>query len=288
MIAPPIIFLIVSIVLWQLAGAVFMPELLANRIFEILPVATIETGVRWLGPLAKQLALCQRRGRLLWDLLWIRTRLGTGWKRTFGNVWLGALVLWSANVLILFPLAGKGLFGIGLPQGGLSASVLLFASHWIYARMLQLQAPRRQPLSPAARRGFIVAAGLAIVATGKRAYDIWFRPAGRIDRGTGQFPSITGLSKEITPADEFYTVSKNSVDPVVTAPDWKLTVDGSVDNPSSLSMDGPPQNGRKLSMYATLACISNEVGGTLDRQCALDGRASNECPQCGRHGEVDA
>src|SRR2546421_8262627 len=53
-IVPPIVFLIVSIVLWQLAGAGFMTELLGHGLLEILPAAVIETGKRWLGPPATQ------------------------------------------------------------------------------------------------------------------------------------------------------------------------------------------------------------------------------------------
>ena len=51
----------------------------------------------------------------------------------------GAGVLWLVNVLLLFPLAGKGVFGHRLPQGALSATLFLFAAHWIFARMLQMQ-----------------------------------------------------------------------------------------------------------------------------------------------------
>ncbi len=260
MIVPPIVFLITSVVLWQLANAVFMPELLANRLFELLPAAFIERGVQLLGPLAKQLAFANVTilyfgAYFVFSFLWERLRA------IFGNVWIASLTLWGVNVLVLFPVAGKGVFGSQLPQGPFSASLFLFAAHWIFARMLQLQAPSRQPLTAAARRGFLLAAALAVAAAGKRVYDIWFRPSGRVRNGTGVFPNITGLSKEITPADEFYTVSKNSVDPVVTASDWKLKVDGTVEKPLTLTMSELRTMG-VLSMYATLACISNEVGGS--------------------------
>jgi DMSO/TMAO reductase YedYZ molybdopterin-dependent catalytic subunit len=259
MIVPPIVFVVTSIVLWQLANAIFMPELLANRLFEILPASFIERGVQLLGPLAKQLAFANVAILYFglyfaFSLLWDRLRAA------FGGVWLAAMTLWAANVLVLFPLSGQGLFGYRLSQGAFSASLFLFASHWIFARMLQLQAPSRRPLSGSARRGFMVAAGLALAAAGKRAYDIWFRPAGRIENGSGVFPNITGLSKEVTPAGEFYTVSKNSVDPAVTAAGWSLKVDGTVQKPLSLPMAELRQMGM-LSMYATLACISNNVGG---------------------------
>ena len=259
MVVPPLVYLVVSIMLWFLANAIFMPKLLANRLFEILPVSFIERGVQLLGPLAKQLAFVNVAivyfgAYFAFAFLWDRL------KRTFGNAWIASLSLWGVNVLILFPLAGKGLFGSAMPQGVFSSCVFLFAAHWMFARLLQIQVPNAQPLKRSSRRVFIVAAGLAVVAAVKRTYDIWFRPAGRIENGTGVFPDITGLSKEITPTDEFYTVSKNSVDPVVTAADWSLKVDGLVTAPVTFTM-AELRKMSVLSMYATLSCISNEVGG---------------------------
>jgi DMSO/TMAO reductase YedYZ molybdopterin-dependent catalytic subunit len=126
--------------------------------------------------------------------------------------------------------------------------------------MLQMQTPRTQPMNSTARRVLILAAAIGVVAAVKRAYDTWFRPSGKIEQGTGTFPDLTGLSKEITPADEFYTVSKNSVDPVVREAVWKLEIGGEVKNPGSFTME-ELRKMRVLSMYATLSCISNEVGG---------------------------
>ena len=236
-----------------------MPELLANRLFEILPASTIEHGVQMMGPLAKQLAfanvvLFYFLPYFIFAFTWHRLRC------FFGSAFFGAAALWGANVLVLFPLADKGVFGAQLPQGPFAACFFLFVSHWMFARMLQIQEPRSQALTPAGRRVFFVAVGIGIIAAVKRGYDVWFRPAGRIVKGTGVFPNLTGLSKEITPADEFYTVSKNSVDPVVTAAGWKLDISGLGAKPVSLTMSDL----RKmpvLSMFATLSCISNEVGG---------------------------
>src|SRR5438552_7045245 len=115
MIGPPIVFVVTSIVLWQLAGAVFMPELLANRLFEVLPASFIERGVQLLGPLAKQLAFANVAiiyfgAYFLFVFCWERLR------RVFGNAWVGGFTLWGLNVLILFPVAGKGPFCVQLPQ----------------------------------------------------------------------------------------------------------------------------------------------------------------------------
>ena len=136
MLAPPIGFLIVSVVLWQTFNAAFMPELLANRLLQVLPEWLVGPGGGSFGPLAKQLALVNFAvlyfgGYFAFSFFWKRL------KRTLRNPFYGALVLWFANLLILFPLAGRGLFGYRLPQGAVSASIFLLASHWVFARSLQ-------------------------------------------------------------------------------------------------------------------------------------------------------
>jgi len=259
MIVPPLVFLVVSFVLWQLANAIFIPELLANRLFEILPVSFIEWGVQLMGSLAKQLAFANV------TLIYFGSyfAFAFNWERLrpfFKHSFIGAISLWGVNVLVLLPLAGKGVFGYDLPQGPYAACLLLFVAHWIFARLLHAQAPRSEPMTASSRRIFVVAIGIAALALVKRGYDYWFRPDGRVENGTGIFPSITGLSKEITPSDEFYTVSKNSVDPLVMRVDWKLRIDGLVTTPSDFTLDDLRKM-QVLSVFATLACISNEVGG---------------------------
>jgi DMSO/TMAO reductase YedYZ molybdopterin-dependent catalytic subunit len=70
------------------------------------------------------------------------------------------------------------------------------------------------------------------------------------------------LSPEVTPAGNFYVVSKNFVDPTVAAAGWRLAVDGLADNP--LSLDYPGLQALPATIeYVTLECISNDVGGDL-------------------------
>jgi len=52
----PLVYFVVTMLLWKIGGGIFMPELLANRMFEIFPVSFIEFAVQMLGPLAKELA----------------------------------------------------------------------------------------------------------------------------------------------------------------------------------------------------------------------------------------
>jgi DMSO/TMAO reductase YedYZ molybdopterin-dependent catalytic subunit len=73
---------------------------------------------------------------------------------------------------------------------------------------------------------------------------------------------LKGIAREVTPTADFYTVSKNFIDPAVAVGGWRLKIDGSVDAPMELTYDQltslPASEG-----YYTLMCISNEVGGEL-------------------------
>jgi DMSO/TMAO reductase YedYZ molybdopterin-dependent catalytic subunit len=73
---------------------------------------------------------------------------------------------------------------------------------------------------------------------------------------------LKGISPEVTDVADFYTVSKNFIDPSVAVGGWRLKIDGLVDRPMELTYDQltalPASDG-----YYTLMCISNEIGGDL-------------------------
>lgn len=75
--------------------------------------------------------------------------------------------------------------------------------------------------------------------------------------------SIPGLSPEVTPVGDFYTVSKNLWDPTVDARNWMLEVGGLVHRPYVIGYDQLTRNGPTVTEYVTLTCISNPVGGLL-------------------------
>ena len=70
------------------------------------------------------------------------------------------------------------------------------------------------------------------------------------------------LSSEVTPNEEFYTVSKNFIDPDVRLSQWSLAIDGLVDKPTVLEFD-EIRAMPSVEKYVTLECISNEIGGDL-------------------------
>jgi DMSO/TMAO reductase YedYZ molybdopterin-dependent catalytic subunit len=74
--------------------------------------------------------------------------------------------------------------------------------------------------------------------------------------------SIPGLARVVTPNDRFYRIDTALIVPEVDPADWRLRVHGMVADEFELTWDEllalPLQES-----WTTLACVSNEVGGTL-------------------------
>jgi DMSO/TMAO reductase YedYZ molybdopterin-dependent catalytic subunit len=87
----------------------------------------------------------------------------------------------------------------------------------------------------------------------------------------GAIQPVQFLSPEVTSNDQFYIVSKNLfTDPTVNASSWRLTVDGQVDNPFTLTYQDLLAQPMK-QQYESLMCISNQVGGDLISNALWEG-----------------
>ena len=80
--------------------------------------------------------------------------------------------------------------------------------------------------------------------------------------GPGHAFDVAGISPVITPNEEFYRIDTALVVPRIDPGDWSMRIHGMVANEVRVSYDDI------LAMdlveeYSTLACVSNEVGGTL-------------------------
>jgi DMSO/TMAO reductase YedYZ molybdopterin-dependent catalytic subunit len=82
-----------------------------------------------------------------------------------------------------------------------------------------------------------------------------------IPEGNG-FAAPPGLSSYLTPTEHFYVISKNLVDPNVTANGWTLEIKGLVDRPGKFSY-ADITSMPSTDVFATLECVSNAVGGDL-------------------------
>jgi DMSO/TMAO reductase YedYZ molybdopterin-dependent catalytic subunit len=70
------------------------------------------------------------------------------------------------------------------------------------------------------------------------------------------------LSAKVTPNDKFYRVDVNVLAPSIDASGWALNLHGLVSNPTIISYD-QLLSLQSVTEYATLECVSNEVGGDL-------------------------
>lgn len=73
---------------------------------------------------------------------------------------------------------------------------------------------------------------------------------------------ITGLHPVVTPAADFYRIDTALSVPLVNADEWKLKVTGLVDREVEISFAELLAKPLQES-FVTLACVSNEVGGSL-------------------------
>ena len=262
--------------------APLVPELAAQFIFAVAPMWMVELAVGMLGPFAKHLAFLACTVVYLIALLaaaiaYLRMfpRRGSGFAQNVSPVAFAILILLVTELLLL-PAIGGGIFGSRLRQGALITSVSLLIVHAVYGVALLVAAISyfdrpssvTSTSSIISRRRVVRGVGYAVLLIG--VYDIgksligtWLQSgSGRVKRGNGVFPNIDNLALEITPTPDFYQVSKNAFDPQVDVRRWKLEVAGNVDNPLSLTYDDVKAL-PSVEQHATLACISNEVGGDL-------------------------
>lgn len=262
--------------------APLVPELMAHLLFSISPIILVEIAVGFLGSFAKHM------GFLACLVLYVTllTAAAIGYLRflapRFNKINMSFLLMAFAFAVfvvtgvVIFPLLGGGVFGQYLQQGAASTLISQLIIHAVYGAALvtlsRLYAERPEVAaannSRLSRRRVMRAVGYSVLAIG--IYDIgktllgsWLeRGAGRVKAGTGAFPEIEGLALEVTPNEDFYVVSKNPFDPRVDAKRWRLQIGGLVENSFSLSFDEMKAL-PSIDQYATLCCISNDVGGDL-------------------------
>jgi DMSO/TMAO reductase YedYZ molybdopterin-dependent catalytic subunit len=131
-------------------------------------------------------------------------------------------------------------------------------------------APAAAPAGPAAATepnpGAVAAANPGAAATTPRGVPSINAPSVPMtilaDKPAAAPFDVPKLSYEVFTPKEFYTVSKNLIDPSVDMAKWSLQIDGLVERPTTYlysDMTSLPT----YSDYYTLQCISNTVGGDL-------------------------
>jgi DMSO/TMAO reductase YedYZ molybdopterin-dependent catalytic subunit len=208
-------------------------------------------------------------------------------------VWglIGSLILFGIGLLVEIQL--------GFPQAGVALTaawmlILLFGWGWLLGRMVgEDQKPDAEitPAQNASRRQFLGwlvsgSVGFALLAAGisytnrKRSLPVTGAPPSPDQiptqvadtSGPASSPSTADLSKrfqpvrgtrtELTPTDQFYRIDINTQVPTTSIADWRLQLDGLVNQPLNLTLD-EIRALPSVSEALTMSCISNEVGGDL-------------------------
>jgi DMSO/TMAO reductase YedYZ molybdopterin-dependent catalytic subunit len=256
-----------------------VPELVADRIFALLPISLIEFGVQTVGIYAKKIAFVG----CVFLFIAVASLVGALACRVFKNlperpiragVFLYAAAFWYVSLGLAMPGFASAIFTGVTIQMALGAIVLL-AIYIIYGVALGPSLAHLARRSEAeslttviSRRALL--ASLAVVAAGSFLYTFLGKFStqisrgirGRVADGDGIFPNINGLSLEVTPTPDFYHVSKNVIDPEVDVTGWSLEIKGLVSQPLKLS-HADIKAMESVEEYATLECISNPVGGDL-------------------------
>jgi DMSO/TMAO reductase YedYZ molybdopterin-dependent catalytic subunit len=239
-------------------------------------------GQAFLVAIAAALIDCSLANR--WRALWTRGMVRAA---TFG------LAIWILNgiVFLEFQRAGPGKPGEALDMAQALAMALSAAcSGLIFAAVSAAAEGWRAPhdaeslysgVTPDESRRRLVAAIVAVGTVGwsggllAKAIEAIGEQGSPVSRGAAgtevgasgipeesAFKAPSGVSSYITPTEHFYVISKNLIDPNVSANGWSLEIKGHVDRAIRFSYSDltamPP-----AEVFATLECVSNSVGGDL-------------------------
>ncbi len=246
---------------------VFLPEVAVDFVVDLIPGTAESFFVTRMGEGAKLLAIVVAvvvflllPGVYALFFRWFQARLPS--RLTIGLVYsLGPTAI---ALFMILPLLGGGFAGLRTPAGPAGALLSQLLGSSLYATLLDyflVEVAERYPegFSPS-RRHFIAVAAGALGALALAIYGFGFLVARQ---ARSVFSSVQELfSKEVTPTEEFYVVSKNVIDPMVDSATWQLDVDGLVSSPGTYTYDELLTRLNKEE-FVTLECVSNEVGGNL-------------------------
>lgn len=211
--------------------------------------------------------------------------LGTAARRSFAAAALGFAVVGVLGFLaaVGIPAANPSIVAA---QAALAVGAGIQVLSWSQDRMRQIRSTEvagSRPGTDPVRRSFLLRTGaLSVAAAATGLAGRWLLERGRVAPDTGSAPSIpsadrpaaqiaagqdlSGATPGLTPLvvgnDAFYRIDTALLTPSVDVATWTLRVHGLVDHEISLSwadLIALPL----IEQYVTIACVSNEVGGSL-------------------------
>ena len=263
-------------------------EPLTDMLVQVTPLTLASVLLNSLGPLARPLgliggaAICLPLGGVLALLAPAQERPARESRRRWWLRWtlteaMGALAVSPLALLAYFPQQAWGAW----LSGALFAPALWQTRRW-YARLRRPDsalvdvdnassaAPARVSRRAVLRHvvdGSIVGASFLIFGS----FNVWSAAIGSL-LGRGETTSqlfrytppgariagfpVAGVEPEVSPATNFYVVSKNAVDPTFEAADWTLRISGLVQTPLSVAYSELLALPRQ-DQYVTLRCVDN-------------------------------
>ena len=244
-----------------------IPELMAQKLFATITPKLFSFFIGLLGFYAKPLAFIAS----LVIFIAFMTALGTLFPfalklfkgRAKGAGLIYSLAIWALFAFAFLPALDAGVLGAKLRAGALLSAGSMLVLFIIYSLLLIWvgRGLKRDTTFDYDRRAMAKGLAWGLITLGL----LKSLPKGAEGAGVVSddiFSKMKGLSPEVTPTQDFYTVSKNVFDPKVNAIKWSLQIKGLVKNPYTLNLNqlmALPA----IEQYATLICISNEVGGDL-------------------------
>jgi DMSO/TMAO reductase YedYZ molybdopterin-dependent catalytic subunit len=272
------IMLVAIVLLRLLSGVTSLPEVVAEGLLVNMPGALFSAVLDALQHSAKPLFYVA----VGIGVLIVGGFLGRWYSRqpTAGQAARIVLVVWLVFGLGVYTLLGAGIFGQHLQAGAVWHAVSLLLVFGVFGIALwhsyAALVHRAMPSKPDLTRRLVLRNGAVALLASLGLGAVWRMLMGG-DSGTGALTpdsaplaaapnappfNLAGMSPEVTPVADFYTVSKNFIDPDVAIGGWRLKIDGLVDRPMELTYEQltalPASEG-----YYTLMCISNEIGGEL-------------------------
>jgi len=201
----------------------------------------------------------------------------------FGAIFLigAASVLWLGSMILLWPVLASNFRGLPPSQARWVSSIALMIEYALFGATLAFTFHKIAPDNvllqstdgvsdvdeklpsfgrTVGRRAILATVATALISAPsfgliRRLYNrATFDYDGRPYSGPGVKP--------IAPNDQFYTVTKNVVDPNISKRVWALEITGKVDSPKTYDFDQLVSLGA-IEQETTLMCISNTIGAGL-------------------------
>ncbi|HEX6348554.1 MAG TPA: molybdopterin-dependent oxidoreductase [Candidatus Dormibacteraeota bacterium] len=253
----------------ELAGDRILPQVSVDAFLNLLAIAG--------GPIkAKEMAFwggfagvvaVSVAGGVAWELLRRRRRAG--------RLGLAIVVVFTAGVIAaLWPVLGAGYGGLPVTAAAAATALSLLAAAALAAGILRWALPPAATTTPldSGRRSLLVSGAslVLLAATGGFAARLNADSTFGYD---GRRTLVGGRRRQpVTAVDDFYSVTKNLIDPDVNVALWRLEVTGAVQHPYTLTIDELRALTGRIQ-ETTLECISNGIAFGLLSNAVWSGPA---------------